>query len=46
MTTPPTSIPSPHLLSPFDFRGLALRNRVVMALIRSSPHDSLTLRAA
>ena len=30
MTTP-TSIPSPHLLSPFDLRGLPLRNRVVMA---------------
>ncbi len=30
MTTPPT-IPSLHLLSPFDLRGLPLRNRVVMA---------------
>ena len=32
MTTPPaTTTSSPHLLSPFDLRGLALRNRVVMA---------------
>ena len=31
MTTPPTTLPSPHLLSPFDLRGLPLRNRVVMA---------------
>jgi len=31
MTTAHTSIQSPHLLSPFDLRGLALRNRVVMA---------------
>jgi N-ethylmaleimide reductase len=31
MTTPHASIQSPHLLSPFDLRGLALRNRVVMA---------------
>jgi N-ethylmaleimide reductase len=31
MTTPTTAIQSPHLLSPFDLRGLALRNRVVMA---------------
>ncbi len=31
MTTPSVSIPSPHLLSPFDLRGLPLRNRVVMA---------------
>lgn len=30
MTTLPTTI-SPHLLSPFDLRGLPLRNRVVMA---------------
>jgi 2,4-dienoyl-CoA reductase-like NADH-dependent reductase (Old Yellow Enzyme family) len=29
MTAAPPS--SPHLLSPFDLRGLALRNRVVMA---------------
>jgi N-ethylmaleimide reductase len=31
MTTPNAAIQSPHLLSPFDLRGLALRNRVVMA---------------
>ncbi|MDB6155940.1 MAG: alkene reductase [Chthoniobacteraceae bacterium] len=31
MTTPYASIPSPHLLSPFNLRGLPLRNRVVMA---------------
>jgi N-ethylmaleimide reductase len=31
MTTAPTKSHSPHLLSPFDLRGLALRNRVVMA---------------
>ena len=30
-TASPASFPSPHLLSPFDLRGLALRNRVVMA---------------
>ncbi|MCE9612304.1 MAG: hypothetical protein K8R23_19065 [Chthoniobacter sp.] len=30
MTTTPTTT-SPHLLSPFDLRGLPLRNRVVMA---------------
>jgi 2,4-dienoyl-CoA reductase-like NADH-dependent reductase (Old Yellow Enzyme family) len=27
----PSKKPSPHLLSTFDLRGLALRNRVVMA---------------
>jgi len=31
MTTPSKRILSPRLLSPFDLRGLALRNRVVMA---------------
>ena len=31
MTTAPTKFHSPHLLSTFDLRGLALRNRVVMA---------------
>jgi len=31
MTTTPTKSQSPHLLSTFDLRGLALRNRVVMA---------------
>lgn len=31
MTTPHASIVSPHLLSPFDLRGLTLHNRVVMA---------------
>ena len=31
MTTAPTKSHSPHLLSTFDLRGLALRNRVVMA---------------
>ena len=31
MTTPSTTTASPHLLSPFDLRGLPLRNRVVMA---------------
>ena len=31
MTTPHATIPSTHLLSPFDLRGLPLRNRVVMA---------------
>ena len=31
MTTPPTTNSSSHLLSSFDLRGLALRNRVVMA---------------
>jgi N-ethylmaleimide reductase len=31
MTTPLSTISSPHLLSTFDLRGLALRNRVVMA---------------
>jgi len=31
MTTPHSNTRSPHLLSPFDLRGLALRNRVVMA---------------
>jgi N-ethylmaleimide reductase len=31
MTTAPTKSYSPHLLSTFDLRGLALRNRVVMA---------------
>jgi len=31
MTTPHAFIHSPHLLSPFDLRGLPLRNRVVMA---------------
>ena len=31
MNTPHASIQSPHLLSSFDLRGLALRNRVVMA---------------
>jgi N-ethylmaleimide reductase len=31
MTTAPTKSHSPHLLSAFDLRGLALRNRVVMA---------------
>ncbi len=31
MTIAPTKSQSPHLLSPFDLRGLALRNRVVMA---------------
>ena len=31
MTTPHASIHSPRLLSPFDLRGIALRNRVVMA---------------
>jgi N-ethylmaleimide reductase len=31
MTTPHATTRSPQLLSPFDLRGLALRNRVVMA---------------
>ena len=31
MTTPPATTSSRHLLSPFDLRGLPLRNRVVMA---------------
>ena len=31
MTTAPAQSHSPHLLSAFDLRGLALRNRVVMA---------------
>jgi N-ethylmaleimide reductase len=31
MTATPVSTTSPHLLSPFDLRGLPLRNRVVMA---------------
>jgi N-ethylmaleimide reductase len=31
MTTPHATNKSPHLLSPFDLRGLPLRNRVVMA---------------
>ena len=31
MTTTPTKTKTPHLLSPFDLRGLPLRNRVVMA---------------
>jgi 2,4-dienoyl-CoA reductase-like NADH-dependent reductase (Old Yellow Enzyme family) len=31
MTTAPAKSQSSHLLSPFDLRGLALRNRVVMA---------------
>jgi N-ethylmaleimide reductase len=31
MTTAPTTAHLPHLLSAFDLRGLALRNRVVMA---------------
>ncbi|HRI12825.1 MAG TPA: alkene reductase [Verrucomicrobiota bacterium] len=31
MTTPSSRIPSPHLLSTFDLRGLPLRNRIVMA---------------
>ncbi len=31
MTTPPATTTSPLLLSPFDLRGLPLRNRVVMA---------------
>ena len=31
MTTAPAQSHSPHLLSTFDLRGLALRNRVVMA---------------
>ncbi|MBE0542523.1 MAG: alkene reductase [Verrucomicrobia bacterium] len=31
MTTTSTATHSPHLLSPFDLRGLALRNRMVMA---------------
>jgi len=33
MTTAPIKTHSPHLLSAFDLRGLALRNRVVMALL-------------
>ena len=31
MTTPPATTTSPLLLSPFDLRGLPLRNRLVMA---------------
>ena len=31
MTPTLATSPSPHLLSPFDLRGLPLRNRVVMA---------------
>ena len=31
MTTPPATTTSLHLLSPFDLRGLPLRNRVMMA---------------
>ena len=31
MTTPPATTTSSLLLSPFDLRGLPLRNRVVMA---------------
>ena len=31
MTTPPTITASPHLLSPFDLRGIPLCSRVVMA---------------
>ena len=30
MTTPLATTSSPNLLSPFDLRGLLLRNRVVM----------------
>lgn len=31
MSTPHARVSSPHLLSPFDLRGIPLRNRVVMA---------------
>ena len=37
MTTAPTKTHSPHLLSAFDLRGLALRNRVVMAPLTRAP---------